>query len=130
MAYIHGHSIPYSKFRYPGKEEEMRFVDSWFVTTKFKLPKWLYNKMQNRALNKHRNLSYVYDKDSSKVKPCCLLGFDYGYRGNSKYLFNYFVKRNPTTEAYFITNDRRGPYFYLLMLKIIKNLLKQQNCSH
>ena len=48
------------------KEEEMRFVDSWLVTTKFKLPKWLYNKMQNRALNKHRNLSYVYDKDSSK----------------------------------------------------------------
>ena len=34
------------------------------------------------------------------------------------------MKRNPTTEAYFITNDRRGPYFYLLMLKIIKNLLK------
>ena len=94
MAYIHGHSIPYSKFKYPGKEEEMRFVDSWLVTTKFKLPKWLYNKMQNRALNKHRNLSYVYDKDSSKVKPCCLLGFDYGYRGNSKYLFNYFVKKS------------------------------------
>lgn len=68
LAYIHGHSIPYSKFKYPGKEEEMRFVDSWLVTTKFKLPKWLYNKMQNRALNKHRNLSYVYDKDSSKVK--------------------------------------------------------------
>ena len=52
--------------------------DLWivgFVTTKFKLPKWLYNKMQNRALNKHRNLSYVYDKDSSKVKPCCLFRF-------------------------------------------------------
>lgn len=112
LAYIHGHSIPYSKFKYPGKEEEMRFVDSWLVTTKFKLPKWLYNKMQNRALNKHRNLSYVYDKDSSKVKNhVVFLGFDYGYRGNSKYLFNYFVKRNPTTEAYFITNDRRGPYF-------------------
>lgn len=112
LAYIHGHPIPYSKFKYPGKEDEMRFVDSWLITTKFKLPKWIYRKMQNHALKKHRNLSYVYDKDPSKVKNhVVFLGFDYGYRGNSKYLFNYFVKRNPTTEAYFITNDRRGPYF-------------------
>ena len=36
------------------------------------------------------------------------------------------MKRNPTTEAYFITNDRRGPYFLPTDLKIIKNLLKQK----
>lgn len=112
LAYIDGHPIPYSKFKFPGKEEEMRFADSWLVTTKFKLPKWLYHKMHNHALKNHRNLSYVYEKDQSQVKNhVVFLGFDYGYRGNSKYLFNYFVKRNPTTEAYFITNDRRGPYF-------------------
>ena len=112
LAYIHGHTVPYSKFKYPHKEEEMRFAESWLVTTKFKLPKWIYNKMHNHALKKHRNLSYVYEKDPSQLKNhVVFLGFDYGYRGNSKYLFNYFVKRNPTTEAYFITNDRRGPYF-------------------
>ncbi|BGE81685.1 CDP-glycerol glycerophosphotransferase family protein [Staphylococcus petrasii] len=112
LAYIHGHSVPFNKFRFPGKEDEMRFAESWLVTTKFKLPKWMYKKMHQRAVKNHRNLSYVYDKDKSQVKNhIVFLGFDYGYRGNSKYLFNYFVKRNPTTEAYFITNDRRGPYF-------------------
>ena len=39
------------------------------------------------------------------------IGFDYGYRGNSKYLFSYFVKRNPTIKTYFVTNDRQGPHF-------------------
>ena len=52
------------------------------------------------------------------------LGFDYGYRGNSKYLFNYFVKRNPTTEAYYITDDRHGPYFLPIDAEHNKELIE------
>ena len=50
----------------------------------------------------------IYDKDQSKIKPhIVFLGFDYGYRGNSKYLFEYLVKQHPKYTVYFIT-DQKG----------------------
>lgn len=125
LAYIHGHSIPFPKYKHPLADETLRFADSWLVTTKFKLPKWMYNKIHQRAIQNHKKLSYVYTKDTSKLKNhVVFLGFDYGYRGNSKYLFNYFVKRNPTTEAYYITDDRHGPYFLPIDAEHNKELIE------
>ena len=53
------------------------------------------------------------------------LGFDYGYRGNSKYLFNYFVKKILPLKLISLLTIDVDHTFYLLILKIIKNLLKQ-----
>ena len=39
------------------------------------------------------------------------IGDHHQYIGNSKYLFTYFVKHNPMTACYFVTDDRRGPHF-------------------
>lgn len=112
LAYQQYQAIPFPQPQYKDDSSKMRFADSWLVTTKFKLPKWLYNMMHQHAVNNHKKLSYLYQKDTSKVKDhVVFLGFDHGYRGNSKYLFNHFIKRNPMVDTYFITNERKGPNF-------------------
>ncbi|MDP1309542.1 hypothetical protein Q6286_25745, partial [Klebsiella pneumoniae] len=54
LAYIHDHSIPFPKYKHPLADETLRFADSWLVTTKFKLPKWMYNKIHQRAIQNHK----------------------------------------------------------------------------
>ncbi|RQX27565.1 teichoic acid biosynthesis protein F [Staphylococcus warneri] len=111
IAYEHRQKIPFPRFTY-NDHSELRYSDSVLLSTKFRLPKWMFKPFKNHSLKKHRELSYIYDKDKSLLKEhVVFMGFDYGYRGNSKYLFNYFVKRNPTINTYFVTNDRQGPHF-------------------
>ncbi|MFU0769541.1 CDP-glycerol glycerophosphotransferase family protein [Staphylococcus pasteuri] len=111
IAYEHRQKIPFPRFTY-NDHSELRYSDSVLLSTKFRLPKWMFKPFKNLSLKKHRELSYIYDKDKSLLKEhVVFMGFDYGYRGNSKYLFNYFVKRNPTINTYFVTNDRQGPHF-------------------
>lgn len=111
IAYKHRQKIPFPRFTY-NDHSELRYSDSVLLSTKFRLPKWMFKPFKNHSLKKHRELSYIYDKDKSLLKEhVVFMGFDYGYRGNSKYLFNYFVKRNPTINIYFVTNDRQGPHF-------------------
>lgn len=111
IAYEHRQKVPFPKFTFDD-HSDLRYSDSVLLSTKFKLPKWMFKPFKNHSLKKHREISYIYDKDSSVLKDhVVFIGFDYGYRGNSKYLFSYFVKRNPTIETYFVTNDRQGPHF-------------------
>jgi hypothetical protein len=35
------------------------------LSTKFKLPKWMFKPFKNHSLKKHREISYIYDKDTS-----------------------------------------------------------------
>lgn len=112
IAYEHQRRIPFTRVPF-NDHDSIRYSDSVLLSTKFKAPRWLVNPIKNYSLRKHREISYLYDKDESKTKDHVIfLGFDYNYRGNSKYLFNYFVKHNPTVESYFITEDRTGPHFY------------------
>ena len=111
IAYEHKQRIPFTRVPF-NDHDSIRYYDSVLLSTKFKAPRWLSNPVKNYSLRKHKEISYIYEKNESKTENhVVFLGFDYGYRGNSKYLFNYFVKRNATVESYFITNDRTGPHF-------------------
>ena len=111
IAYEHQRRIPFTRVPF-NDHDSIRYSDSVLLSTKFKAPRWLVNPIKNYSLRKHKEISYIYDKDDSKIKShVVFLGFDYHYRGNSKYLFNYFVKHNATVESYFITDDRTGPHF-------------------
>ncbi|MEJ7422681.1 teichoic acid biosynthesis protein F, partial [Staphylococcus haemolyticus] len=55
---------------------------------------------------------YIYEKDTSKVQDhIVVLGPNYQFRGNTRYLFNYLAKHNSKTPVYFITKDVKGPNF-------------------
>ena len=41
-----------------------------------------------------------------------MLGFDYKYQGNSKYLFNYLKDKYNPTKLKFVTSDKRIPEDY------------------
>ena len=65
----------------------------------------------------------IYDKDQTKIKPhIVFLGFDYGYRGNSKYLFEYLIKQHPKYTVYFITDEEKVITLFLLLI-LIRNKL-------
>lgn len=125
IAYEHQRSIPYPKFSY-NNHEDLRYADSLLLSTKFKLPRWLYNSIKNRNLRKHKSQSGYYTKNDKQLKNhIVFLGDHYRYDGNSKYLFNYFVKHNATIESYFITNDRKGPHFISPKDDNTKSLIEQ-----
>ncbi|PWG68072.1 teichoic acid biosynthesis protein F, partial [Enterobacter mori] len=68
--------------------------------------------IHHHFVKKHRALSYIYEKDTSKIKNhIVFIGFDYGFRGNSRYLFNHFAKHFTKLPIYFITADVNGPNF-------------------
>ena len=55
--------------------------------------------------------SAVYEATKRFKRSHRFIGDHHQYIGNSKYLFTYFVKHNPMTACYFVTDDRRGPHF-------------------
>lgn len=111
LAYEHKHGLPF-KMNETLAPEQMRFTDKWLNATGFKMPHWFFNIVQRQSVKKHREKSYIYEKNPSKVKNhIVFLGFDYGFRGNSRYLFNHFAKHFSKLPIYFITDDVNGPNF-------------------
>lgn len=111
LAYEHKHAVPFKNSETLAPEQ-LRFTDKCLKNTGFKLPHWFYHMLQQHFDKKHREASYIYEKDKSKVKNhIVFLGFDYGFRGNSRYLFNHFAKHFTKLPIYFITNDVNGPNF-------------------
>ncbi|RIN30319.1 teichoic acid biosynthesis protein F, partial [Staphylococcus succinus] len=111
LAYEHKHALPF-KSSETLSPEQMRFTDKLLKSTGFKVPHWIFNSIHHHFVKKHRALSYIYEKDTSKIKNhIVFLGFDYGFRGNSRYLFNHFAKHFTKLPIYFITADVNGPNF-------------------
>lgn len=111
LAYEHKHPIPFKNSETLAPEQ-LCFTDKCLKNTGFKLPHWFYHMLQQHFEKKHREASYIYKKDKSKIKNhIVFLGFDYGFRGNSRYLFNHFAKHFTKLPIYFITNDVNGPNF-------------------
>ncbi|WP_251517639.1 MULTISPECIES: CDP-glycerol glycerophosphotransferase family protein [Staphylococcus] len=111
LAYQHHHSIPF-KAKDTLAPEQLRTTDKMLKNSGFKLPHWLYNTIEKKALKKHKQMSYIYRKDKSKLQDhIVFLGFDYQFRGNSRYLFNHFAKHFSKLPIYFITKDVNGPNF-------------------
>ena len=111
LAYLHEHKAPF-KGNATLAPEDMRFTDKLLNSFNFKLPHWIFNPIQQHSINKHHAQSYIYTKDRSKLqKHIVFLGFDYGFRGNSRYLFNHFAKHFNKLPIYFVTEDVNGPNF-------------------
>lgn len=111
LAYIHGHKAPFKHHEILAPAS-LRFVDKILLKTKFKLPQWIFKSVQRHFVKKHEQISYIYEKNPNKIKDhIVFLGFDYGFRGNSRYLFNHFAKHFNKIPIYFITNDIKGPNF-------------------
>lgn len=111
LAYEHKHALPF-KSSETLSPEQMRFTDKLLKSTGFKVPHWIFNSIHHHFVKKHRALSYIYEKDTSKIKNhIVFLGFDYGFRGNSRYLFNHLAKHFTKLPIYFITADVNGPNF-------------------
>lgn len=113
LAFEHKHSIPFKNSEtLAPNHDDIRFTDKVLKNTKFKLPHWIYTLVHRHYEKKHYESSYIYKKDKSKVKNhIVFLGFDYGFRGNSRYLFNHFAKYFSKLPIFFITNDVNGPNF-------------------
>lgn len=80
IAYEHRQKVPFPKFTFDD-HSDLRYSDSVLLSTKFKLPKWMFKPFKNHSLKKHREISYIYDKDTSVLKDhVVFIGFDYGYR--------------------------------------------------
>lgn len=111
LAYIHNHKVPFKQHEILAPES-LRFVDKMILKTKFKLPLWIFKSVQHHFEKKHQQNSYIYEKNPNKLKDhIVFLGFDYSFRGNSRYLFNHFAKHFAKIPTYFITNDITGPNF-------------------
>ena len=111
LAYEHRHSLPY-RSKQTEVPEDVRPEHLWLRRFGFKAPHFLYNIKQQRALKQFKNEAYIYEKDTSKVQDhIVVLGPNYQFRGNTRYLFNYLAKHNSKTPVYFITNDVKGPNF-------------------
>ncbi|SCS80501.1 CDP-glycerol glycerophosphotransferase family protein [Staphylococcus caeli] len=111
LAYLHKNSIPFKKNEIL-QPESMRFIDKCLSHSNFRCPHWIFKGIERHFEKKHQNMSYIYAKDKTKVKNhIVFLGFDYGFRGNSRYLFNYFAKHFTKLPIYFITDDVSGPNF-------------------
>ncbi|HDC7487780.1 TPA: CDP-glycerol glycerophosphotransferase family protein [Staphylococcus aureus] len=111
MAYIDHHPIPFRNL-FIEDSEQLNSPDNWLYSTKFMLPKWLYKIAKQRADNKQLQNFGLYTKQPNVLKDhIVFIGDHHQYIGNSKYLFTYFVKHNPMTACYFVTDDRRGPHF-------------------
>ncbi|PTJ25754.1 teichoic acid biosynthesis protein F [Staphylococcus simulans] len=111
LAYLH-HQKPPFKFRNLALPEPERFVDSLLWKTHFMLPHFITRSVLSRSIEKHQSMSNIYEKQAVELNGAVVfLGFDYGFRGNSRYLFNYFAKHYSKYPAFFITNDATGPHF-------------------
>ncbi|MDT3959932.1 CDP-glycerol glycerophosphotransferase family protein [Staphylococcus kloosii] len=111
LAYMHNHKVPFKQQEILAPNT-LRFVDKLLLKTKFKLPYWIFNSVQRHFEKKHQQQSYIYEKNVNKLKDhIVFLGFDYGFRGNSRYLFNHFAKHFAKIPIYFITSDIKGPNF-------------------
>ncbi|RBA01574.1 CDP-glycerol glycerophosphotransferase family protein [Staphylococcus arlettae] len=111
LAYIHKHSIPFKNYETLAPDQ-LRYTDKLIKNFRFKLPHWIYNFAQHHFTKKHRQMSYIYEKNENKLKDhIVFLGFDYGFRGNSRYLFNHFAKHFAKVPIYFVTEDVNGPNF-------------------
>lgn len=111
IAYEHYYKVPFRQI-HMNDTTQLTKLDHKLLSSHFFLPRWYYRFSKQRTLNKHRKECGLHDKQYNQLKNhIVFLGDHYHYAGNSKYLFNYFVKHNPTLEAYFITNERKGPHF-------------------
>lgn len=89
-----------------------RTIDKIMLKTKFKLPKSTYQNLNKKAVQKQLESINIYEKDKTKLKPYIVfLGFDFGYRGNSKYLFEYLTEQYSKYTVYFVTDDKKGDHF-------------------
>lgn len=105
-----------------------RTIDKVMLKSQFQLPKIAYQKLNHTALQKQMKAINIYDKDQSKIKPhIVFLGFDYGYRGNSKYLFEYLVKQHPKYTVYFITDQKKGDHFVSPSHSDTKQIIEEAN---
>ena len=69
----------------------------------------------------------IYDKDQSKIKPhIVFLGFDYGYRGNSKYLFEYLVKQHLNI-LFTLLRTKKGDHFVSPSHSDTKQIIEEAN---
>ena len=111
LAYLHQQSIPFKSYETLAPDQ-LRYTDKLMKNFRFKLPHWVFNFVQHHFIKKHRQMSYIYEKNESKLKDhIVFLGFDYGFRGNSRYLFNHFAKHFAKVPIYFVTDDVNGPNF-------------------
>ncbi|EHJ08853.1 CDP-glycerol glycerophosphotransferase family protein [Staphylococcus simiae] len=114
IAYEHHYKVPFRQINM-NDTNQLTKLDHKLLSTHFFMPGWFYRFSKQRTLNKHRKACGLYDKQYNQSNNhIVFLGDHYHYAGNSKYLFNYFVKHNPMVEAYFITDERRGPHFLSL----------------
>lgn len=105
-----------------------RTIDKVMLKSHFQLPKVAYQKLNNTALQKQMKAINIYDKDQSKIKPhIVFLGFDYDYRGNSKYLFEYLIKQHPKYTVYFITDQEKGDHFVSPSHSDTKQIIEEAN---
>src|SRR5699024_10466847 len=105
----------------------VRSTDKALKSTNFKLPHWIYNLIHSHYEKKHYEMSYIYKKDKTKIKNhIVFLGFNYGFQGNSRYLFNHFAKHFSKLPVFFITKDVSGLNLLIQMIQKLKHLLKQQ----
>ncbi|MCE5038579.1 CDP-glycerol glycerophosphotransferase family protein [Staphylococcus auricularis] len=111
LAYEHRHKLPFKRSETTAPKH-LRFTDKLLKYSRFFTPHWLYQPVKSHLQTKHEKQSYIYEKDPSKVENhIVFLGFDYGFRGNSRYLFNHLAKHSTRTPIYFVTEDVKGPNF-------------------
>lgn len=81
--------------------------------------------MHHQSLKKQKNAVNIYHKNKDAIKPYIVfLGFDYSYRGNSKYLFEY-IKNHTNFTVYFITDEQQGESFVSPQHSETQNLIEQ-----
>ena len=66
IAYAHKQRIPFTRVPF-NDHDSIRYYDSVLLSTKFKAPRWLVTLLRIIQL-KHKEISYIYKKDSSKLK--------------------------------------------------------------
>ena len=102
-----------------------RMIDKVMYRSYFKLPNKIYLKMHHQSLMKQKNAVNIYHKNKDAIKPYIVfLGFDYSYRGNSKYLFEY-IKNHTNFTVYFITDEQQGESFVSPQRSETQNLIEQ-----
>ncbi|WP_105993190.1 CDP-glycerol glycerophosphotransferase family protein [Staphylococcus simulans] len=127
LAYLH-HQKPPFKFRNTTLPEPVRFVDNWLWKTHFKLPHFITSMILDRSYENHQSMSNIYEKQETELNGTVVfLGFDYGFRGNSRYLFNYFAKHYSKYPAFYITDDATGPHFVSPEHEDTKDLIENAN---
>ncbi|MGF7498952.1 MULTISPECIES: bifunctional glycosyltransferase/CDP-glycerol:glycerophosphate glycerophosphotransferase [Staphylococcus] len=86
------------------KLENNYYFEPIIYTLRKKVHKMRHNKSQ-----KEQNRLYSKKINGDTI---LMLGFDYKYQGNSKYLFNYLKDKYNPTKLKFVTSDKRIPEDY------------------